>query len=195
MKSYASRLLSKNLKIKIYRTIILPVVLYGCETWSLTLWEERKLRMFENMVLRRIFGPRGDEVMGEWRRLHNEELNDLYPSPNIVWVIKLRRMRWAGHVAHMGEERGVYRVLVGNLEGRRPLGRPRRRWVDNIRMDLQEVGCGYMDWIGLAQDRDRWWTLVSAVMNLWVPWNAGNFLTSCKPVSFSRRTLHHGVSK
>ena len=93
-----------------------------------------------------------------------------------------------------GEERGVYRVLVGKPEGKRPLGRPRHRWVDNIRMDLQEVGCGYMDWIGLAQDRDRWRTLVSAVMNLRAPWNAGNFLTSCKPVSFSRKTLHHGVS-
>jgi len=103
------------------------------------------------------------------KRLHNEELNDLYSSPNIVRVIKLRRMRWAGHVARMGEERRVYRVLVGKPEGRKPLGRPRRRWVDNIRMDLQEVGCGYMDWIGLAQDRDRWWTLVSAVMNLRVP--------------------------
>jgi len=95
----------------------------------------------------------------------------------------------------MGEERGVYRVLVGKPEGRRPLGRPRRRWVNNIRMDLQEVGCGYMDWIGLAQDRDRWRTLVSAVMNLRVPRNSENFLTSCKRVSFSRRTLHHGVSK
>jgi len=95
----------------------------------------------------------------------------------------------------MGEERGVYRVLLGKPEGRSSLGRPRRRWVDNIRMDLQEVGCGYMDWIGLAQDRDRWQTLVSAVMNLRVPRNAGNFLTSCKPVSFSRRTLHHEVSK
>jgi len=97
------------------------------------------------------------------------ELNDLYSSPNIVRVIKWRRMRWAGHVAHMGEERGVYRVLVGKLEGKRPLGRPRRRWVDNIRIDLQEVGCGYMDWIGLGQDRDKWRTLVSAVMNLRVP--------------------------
>jgi len=104
-------------------------------------------------------------------------------------------MRWAGHVVHMGEERGVYRVLVGKPEGRRPLGRPRRRWADNIRMDLQEVGCVYMDWIGLAQDRDRWRTLVSAVMNLRVPRNAGSFLISCRPVSFSRRTLHHGVSK
>jgi len=96
-------LLSKNLKIKIYRTIILPVVLYGCETWSLTLREERKLRVFENMVLRRIFGPRRDEVTGEWRRSHNEELNDFYSSPNIVRVIKSRRLRWAGHVARMGE--------------------------------------------------------------------------------------------
>jgi len=163
------RLLCKNLKIKIYRTISLPVVLYACETWSLTLQEERKLRVFENMVLRRIFGPRRDEVTGEWRRLRNEELNDLYCSPNIVRVIKSRRVRWAGYVARMGEERVVYRVLVGKPEGRRPLGRPRHRWVNNIRMDLQEVGCGYMDWIGLAQDRDRWRTLVSAVVDIRVP--------------------------
>ena len=161
--------LLKNINIKIYRTIILPVLLYGCETWSLILREERNLRVFENMVLRRIFGPRRNEVTGEWRRLHNEELNDLYCSPNIVRVIKWRRMRWAGHVALMGEERGVYRDLVGKQEERTPLGRPRRRWVDIIRMDLQEVGCGYMDWIGLAQDRDRWRTLVSAVMNLRIP--------------------------
>jgi len=129
----------------------------------------KKLRVFENMVLRRIFGPRRDEVTREWRRLHNEELNDLYSSPNIVRVIKSRIMRWAGHVARMREERGVYRVLVWKPEGRRPLGRPRRRWVDNIRMDLQELGCRYMDWIGLAQVRDRWRTLVSAVMKLRVP--------------------------
>ena len=102
----------------------------------------------------RIFGPRRDEVTGEWRRLHKEELNDLYSSPNIVLVIKSRRMGWAGHVARMGEGRGVYRILVGKPKGKRPLGRPRRRWVD-IRMDLQEVRCGYMHWIGLAQDRDR----------------------------------------
>ena len=103
------------------------------------------------------------------RKLHNEELNDLYSSPNIVRVIKSRRMRWAGHVARMGEERGVYRVLLGKPEGRTPLGRPRRRCVDNIRMDLQEVGCGYTDWNGLAQDIESWRTLVSAVMNLRVP--------------------------
>ena len=120
------------------------------------------------MVLRRIFGPRRDGVTG-WRRMHNEELNDLYSLHNIVRVIKSRRMGWAGHVACMGEERRVYRVFVGKPEGKRPLGRPRRRWVDNIRMDLQEAGYGYMDWIGLAQDRDRWRTLVSAVMNLRVP--------------------------
>jgi hypothetical protein len=111
-------LLSKNLKIKIYRTIILPDVLYVCETWSVTLLEERRLRVFENTVLRGIFGPRRDEVTGEWRRQHNEELNDLYSLPNIVQVIKSRRMRWAGHVARMGEERGVYRVLVEKPEGR-----------------------------------------------------------------------------
>ena len=110
-----------------------------------------------------------NEVTGEWRRLRNEELNDLHCSPSIARVIKWRRMRWAGHVERTVEERGVYRVLVGKPEGRRPPGRPRRRWVDNIRMYLQEVGCVYMDWIGLAQDRDRWRTLVSAVMNLRVP--------------------------
>jgi len=131
--------------------------------------EELELRVFENMVLRRIFGPRRDKVTWEWRKLYNEELNDLYSSPNIVRVIKSRRMRWARHVARMGDERGAYRVLVGKPEGKRPLGRPRRRWVFNIRMDLQEVGCGYVDWIGLAQDRDRWRTLVSAVMNIRVP--------------------------
>src|SRR5215469_7563395 len=112
----------------IYRTIILPVVLYGCETWSLTLREEHSLRVFENRVLSRVFGPRRDGVKGEWRKLHNEELNDLYSSPNILRVMKLRRTRWAGHVARMGEGRSVYKVLMGKPEGKRPLGRPRYRW-------------------------------------------------------------------
>ena len=120
-------LLSKNFKIKIYRTIILPAFLYGCETWSLTLKEVRKLRVFENTVQRRIFVPKRDEVTGEWKKLNNEEVNVLYSSPNIVRVIKSRRMRWAGHVEHMAEGRDVYRVLVGKHEGRRPVGRARRR--------------------------------------------------------------------
>jgi hypothetical protein len=116
-------------------------VLYGCETWSLTLREEQRLRVFENRVLRRIYWPKRDEAAGEWRRLHNGELNDLYSSPNIIRVIKSRRLRWAGPVARMGEERGAYRILVGRPEGRRPFGRPRRRWED-IKMDLREVGWG-----------------------------------------------------
>jgi len=128
-----------QLKIKIYRTIILLLALYGCETWSLTLREERKLGVFENRVLRRVFEPKRDEVTGEWRKLHNEELN-LYSLPNIVRVVKSRRMRWAGHVALMVEGRGLHRVLVGKPEGKRPLGGPRLRWEDNIEMDLQEVG-------------------------------------------------------
>ena len=110
------------------------VVLYGCETWSLTLREERRLRVFENRMLRRVFGPKRDKVTGEWRKLHNEELSDLYSLPNIVRVVKSRRMRWAGHVARMGQGRVVYRVLVGKPEGKRPLGRPRRRWEDKIKM-------------------------------------------------------------
>jgi hypothetical protein len=113
--------------IRGYRSINLPVVLYECETWSLTLREEQRLRMFDNRVLRRIFGPKRDEATGDWRRLHNEELNDLYSSRNIIRVIKSRRMRWAGHVARMGGKEGVYRTLVGRPEGRRPLGRPRHR--------------------------------------------------------------------
>jgi hypothetical protein len=121
------------------------------------------LRVFENRALRRIFGPKRDEVTGEWRKRHNEELRDLYFSPNIVWMIKSRRMGWAGHVV---QGKGVYRVLVGKPEGKRTLGRPRRRWEDNIRIDLQAVGCGGVDWIGLAQDREMWRVLVYAVMNL-----------------------------
>jgi hypothetical protein len=116
--------------------------------------------VFENRVLRRVVGPKRDEVTGEWRKLHNEELNDLYSLPNIVRVVKSRRMRWAGHVACMGEDRRVHRVLVGRPEGKRPLGRPRHRWEENIKIDLQEVGRGHGEWVELAQGRDRWWALV-----------------------------------
>ena len=112
-------------------------------------------------MLRRTFGPKRDEVTGEWRKLHNEELSDLCCSPNILQVIKSRRMRWLGHVACRGEGKGMYRVLVGKPEEKKELGRFRCRWEDNIKMDLQEVGCGGMDWIKLAQDRDRWWALVN----------------------------------
>ena len=130
--------------------------------------EERRLRVFENRVLRRVFGPKRDEVTGEWRKLHNEELRDLYSLPNIMRVVKSRRMRWAGHVVCMGDGRGVHRVLMGKPEGRRPLGRHRCRWKDDIKMDLHEVGGGG-DWMELAQDRDRWQALVNTVMNFWVP--------------------------
>jgi len=143
---------TKNLKIKIYKTIILPVVLHGCETWSLTLREKRRLRVFENRVLRRVFESKRDEVTGEWRKLHNEELSDLYSLPNIVRVVKSRRMRWAGHVARMGEGRDVHRVLVGKHEGKRPLGRPRRRWVLILRRILRWwegiVGTG-LSWLSI----------------------------------------------
>ncbi|KAJ4435558.1 hypothetical protein ANN_18174 [Periplaneta americana] len=220
----SSSLLSKNLKVRIYKTVILPVLLYGCETWTLTLREELRLRVFENKVLRKIFGAKRDEVTGEWRKLHNTELHALYSSPDIIRNIKSRRLRWAGHVARMGESRNAYRVLrvfenkvlrkifeakenevtgvwrklhkaelhalcsspdiirniksiclrwaghvalmgesrnpyrvlVGRPEGKRSLGRSRRRWEDNIKMDLREMGYDDRDWINLAQDRDQW---------------------------------------
>ncbi|KAJ4440916.1 hypothetical protein ANN_10764 [Periplaneta americana] len=117
---------------------------------------EEKEKVFENKVLRKIFGAKRDEVTGEWRKLHNTELHALYSSPDIITNIKSRRLRWAGHVARMGESRNAYRVLVGRPEVKRPLGRPRRRWEDNIKMDLREVGYDDRDWINLAQDRDHW---------------------------------------
>jgi hypothetical protein len=125
--------------------------------------------VFENRVLKRILGPERDEMTEEWRKLHKEELRDLYSSPSIIRIIKSRRMRWACHVAHVGEKRNAYSLLTGKPEGKRPLGRPRRRWVDNIRMYLGEVGWGDVDWIGLAQDRNRWRALVNSVLNLRVP--------------------------
>jgi hypothetical protein len=131
-----------NVKVKMHKPIILPVVLYGCETLSLTLREKHRLRVFENRVLRRIFGPYMDEVTRECRELHSEELHKLYSSPNIIRQIKSRRMRWAGHVACMEEERKVYRVSVAKPEVKRPLERPRHRWEDGIRIDLGEIGWG-----------------------------------------------------
>ena len=131
--------------------------------------EELRLRVLENRVLRRIFGPKRNEITAKTRKLHNEELNDSCSSPNIVRVIKLRRMRWAGHVTHMRERRVVCRVLVGKPEGKRPVGNPRHRWEDNIKTDLQEEAYGNMDWIELARDRDRWWSFVNVLKNLRVP--------------------------
>ena len=161
-KILSSRLLSKKLNVKTYKTIILPVVLYGCETWSLTLRKEHRLRVFENKVLRKIFGANKDEIIGEWRKLHNAELHALYSSPNILGVLNQ-------DVARMEQSRNAYRVLVGKPEGKRPLGWPRCRWEDNIKMDLKEVGCDPGEWIDLAEDRDQWRAYVRAVMNLWVP--------------------------
>jgi hypothetical protein len=122
--------------------------------------------VFQNRILSSIFGPKRDEVTGEWRKLHNEELHNLYSSPDIIRQVKSRRMRWVGLVARMGEERKVYKVLVGKPKGKSPLGRPRHRWEDGIRMDLREIGLGGVDWIRLSQNRDRWWAVVSTVMNL-----------------------------
>ena len=128
-------------------------MLYQCKAWSLTLKEERRLKVFENRILRPIFGPRRDEN-GKWRRLHNEELYSLYRSPNIVRVIKSRRLRWAGHVLRMEKGRSAFKILTGKPTGKRPLGRPKRRWEDNIRMDLKEIGINTRNWVDSTQDRD-----------------------------------------
>jgi hypothetical protein len=161
----SSRLLSRNVKVKIYKTIILPVVLCGCETWSLTLKREHRLRVFENRVLRGKFGPKRDEVTGEWRKLHNGKLHNLYSSPDIIRQVKSRRMRWAGHVARMREGRYVYRVLVGKSYGKNRLkdqgvdGRMGSKWT----VGRLVGGCG-LDSPGSG--RDRWRAVVNAVMNL-----------------------------
>jgi hypothetical protein len=145
-------------------------------------------------VLRRIFEPKRDEVTGEWRKLHNEELRDLYSSPSIIRIIKSRTMRWAGYLERMGEKRNAYRLLVGKPEGRRPLGRPRHRWADNIRMDLVEVGWCDVDWIDLAKDRNRLRALVNSVLNLRVPSNAGKLSCGLTTVGLSSSAQLHRVS-
>jgi hypothetical protein len=161
-------LLSKNINTKIYSTIILPVDLYGCDTWSLISREEHRLKVFEYTVLRKMFGSMRDEVTGETRRLHNEEFHNLYCSPNIIRLIKSRRIKWAGHIACMKNRRGAYRIWMGKPDGRKPRERPRLRWDNNIEMDPQEAWWG-MDYIDLAQDRDRSWVLVKAIIKLRVP--------------------------
>jgi hypothetical protein len=154
----SSRLISRKLKIKIYKVVILSVVLYGCETWSLTLREEQRLRVLDNRPKR--------EEDGSWRNLHNDELHSLYSLP--IRVIKSRRLRWAGHVARTGRGE-VFTVLVGRLEGKRSLRRHRRRWEDNVKMDLRKIGIDEANWIRLARDGVQWRAFVSTVINLRVP--------------------------
>jgi hypothetical protein len=141
------------------------LVLHGCETWCLTLREEHRLRVFENRVLRRIFGPKVDEIIAYWRKLHNEELHNLYSSPDVIRMITSRRMRWESHIARMGKKRNAYRILVGKPEGKRPQGSPTHKWENNIKIGFRKVGWGGMDWIDLAQDRGQWRALMNTIMN------------------------------
>jgi hypothetical protein len=157
-------LLSKIIKIEIYRSVILPVVLYECETWSLTLREGHRLRVFESRMLRKIFGPTKEVVTGDWRKLYN-----VYSSRNIIWVTKLRRMEWVGNVTRMGQKRNIYRVSVEKPEAKRPLRRPSHTWEDNIELDLNEMEWDGLDWIPLSQARGQQWAFVKMVMNLQFP--------------------------
>jgi hypothetical protein len=159
------------------------VVLYGCGTWSLALREKHRLSVFENKALRRIFGPKRFEATEDWRKLHNEELHNLCSSPDIIRLIKSRRTKWTRYVARMREKR----IFVGKPEGTRPLGRSRRRWVGNIKIDMRDIGWDGMEWIDLAQYRDQCKTLVNTVMNLLVSYNAGKLLSDCAICSFSRK--------
>jgi hypothetical protein len=155
--------------IKIYKTIILPVVLYGRETLSLIPREEHRLRSFGNRVLRRTFGPKGEEVVGRWRRQPNEELRNLYTSLNITRVIKSRNVRQEGHAARMVDMRNAHSILVGKPEGKRKLGKPKRKWEDIIRTDVREIVWEGVEWMHVAQVRDQWRALVNTVMNFGVP--------------------------
>jgi hypothetical protein len=163
-----SCLLSGIVKVKMYKTIILPVVLCGCETWCVTLRDEHILRVLENRLLRRIFGPNRAEVMGEWRKVHNGELHNLYSSPDIIRQMKSRTTRWVRHVARVGEEKKVNNVLVGKPKGKRPLGRLRYTWEGGIKLDLREISWEGVEWIHLAWDRDQCQAVVNTVMNPWV---------------------------
>jgi hypothetical protein len=172
----SSCLLSRNVKIKIYKIIILPVVFYGRETWSLKLREEHRLRVFVSRMLGGIFVPKRDEVTGGWIKLHNEELHNLYCSPN--WDDQIKEDEMGGTCSAYGEMRNVYRILIGKPEGRRPLGVPRHRWAESIKMSLRKTGFEGVDWIHMSQDRDLWRAFVNTVMNLLVPGSikGGEFL-------------------
>ena len=158
-----SRNISRKTKLQTYITIIRPVVTYGAETWALTKQLEQKLLVFENSILRQVYGPVFDETTGEWRRRHNQELGDLSNLPFITDLIRSMRLRWARHIARMGEDRGVKLVAQGRPAGTRPLGRPRKRWSDNLRQDLLALGVEDPDsWWMLAEDRNNWRRLVKA---------------------------------